>query len=130
MNTLNTFNEAPKHQNGIKMVRSNVRSKGVRGYKTYTKADVLKAVRLVKSGSLSLRKASARYRISLGTSNKYRDKFTCPIIHPTVLVPVPVVQMSRTSLSKSSILVYECGSHLITPSSDSWQSLVCPKVVA
>jgi len=51
----------------------------------------------------------------------------------TVLVPVPVVQKSRTSLSISiilSILVYKWGSHLITPSSDSWQNLICPKVVA
>ena len=36
----------------MKMVRNYVRSEGVRGYKTYT--DVLKAVKLVKSGRKSV----------------------------------------------------------------------------
>jgi len=42
--------------NRVKMVRNYmyVGSEGVKGYKTYTEADVLKTVRLVKSGSLSL----------------------------------------------------------------------------
>ena len=84
--SLYMFFRCRKVIHGIKMVRNYTRSEGARSYKkSYTEADLLKAVRLVKTGKLSLRKACTEYKIPLGTlSNKCKDKFTQSVGHPTV----------------------------------------------
>jgi len=67
------------------MVRNYVRNYVARKYRSYSEADLINAVRSVRSGRQSLRKSSAQYNIPMGTlSNKCRNKFSAAVGHPTV----------------------------------------------
>ena len=70
-----------------KMVRKYNRNPRARNYKTYTEDQLKNALALIRTGELSIKAASKRFNISVGTlsnhmNNKHQEKHG----HPTVLM--------------------------------------------
>ncbi|CAM1319939.1 Uncharacterised protein r2_g2829 [Pycnogonum litorale] len=62
---------------------------GARNYKSYTQADLDKALGKIKRDNWSVRKASKEYKIPLGTlSHKLNQKHNMIPGHPTVFTPI------------------------------------------